>query len=346
MSEATNTATLTRIPVDKSRSPSELIQDTQSAIDYSMNSFSQDAGMMADRSMLTDDPELNRAPANRPLKEMGTKSHAAALQDTTETTESEPSAFVEAMTATDNQEPTVVAQAPVVTKKETQKEFNIRMLREQKEAAERRAQDAENALKQRQQWEAQQQYKQPNYNQHQQQTNDEITIADEELIDGRQLKKILAQAEQRNNERIQRISQEAAAMAAATRLKTQFTDFDRVVSTDAIKDLATIYPEEYQAALATKDVYAAGKTMYNMIKNFGILDMHDAPVVQQKQNTYQDQDRRIQNNLARPRTAAKVGMQADGSTLGQLGDYSRRVLTEADKERVRDRLKNARMYSN
>lgn len=345
---------MSRIPVDKSRSPSELIQDTQSAIDYTINqfaganhSFSQDAGMMADRSMMSDDPELNRAPANRPLKEMGSKSHAAALQDTTDTTESEPSAFVEAITATDNQEPTVVAQAPVVTKKETQKEFNIRMLREQKEAAERRALDAENALKQRQQWEAQQQYKQPNYNQYQQQTNDEITIADEELIDGRQLKKILAQAQQRNNEQIQRLAEEAAANAASTRLKTQFADFDRIVNEQALKDLATIYPEEYRAALATKDVYAAGKTMYNMIKNFGILDMYEQPVAQQRQQVnYQDQDRRIQNNLARPRTAAKVGMQADGSTLGQLGDYSRRVLTEADKERVRDRLKNARMFSN
>ena len=82
MSEATNTATLNRIPVDKSRSPSEMIHDTQSAIDYSMNSFSQDAGMMADRSMMTDDPELNRAPANRPLKEQGTKTHAEPVEDT------------------------------------------------------------------------------------------------------------------------------------------------------------------------------------------------------------------------------------------------------------------------
>ena len=249
---------------------------------------------------------------------MGTKSHADALNEPTE-----QSAFVEAITSADNAEQPVVAEAPVISKKESQKEFNMRMMREQKEAAERKLKEMENAYNQRQQWEAQQHYKQQ-YNQPQKQIQDEITIADEELIDGRQLKKILAQAEQRNNERIQRIAEEAAANAAATRLKTQFSDFDRVVNTDAIKDLATIYPEEYQAALATKDVYAAGKTMYNMIKNFGILDMHDAPVVQQKQNTYQDQDRRIQNNLVKPRTAARVGMQADGSTLGQLGDYSRR----------------------
>ena len=250
---------------------------------------------------------------------------------------------MEAITADDAPATVAPVEQP---KKESQKDFNMRTMREQKEAAERKMKEMENAYNQRQQWEMQQQYKQPQYNQPQQQTTDEINIADEELIDGRQLKKILAQAEQRNNERIQRLAQESAAMAAATRLKTQFTDFDRVVNTDAMKDLATIYPEEYQAALATKDVYAAGKTLYNMIKNFGILDMHDAPAPAQKQNTYQDQDRRIQNNLTKPRTAAKVGMQADGSTLGQLGDYSRRVLTEADKDRVRQRLQQSRMYSN
>ena len=66
MSEATNTAPVEkRFPVDKTQSPSQLIQDTQSAIDYTMNSFSQDAGMMADRSMMSDDPELNRAPASQ-----------------------------------------------------------------------------------------------------------------------------------------------------------------------------------------------------------------------------------------------------------------------------------------
>jgi len=339
MSEATNTATLKRIPVDKSQSPNELIQDTQSAISYSMNSFSQDEGMMADRSMMTDDPELNRAPANRPLKEQGSQTHAEPVETT------EPSAFVEAMTADDA--PAPVEQTVVPAKKETQKDFNMRTMREQKEAAERKLKEMENAYNQRQQWESQQQYNnRPQYNQPQKQANDEINIPDEELIDGRQFKKILAQVKQEYTGELQRISQESAAMAAASRLKTQFADFDRVVNTDAIKDLATIYPEEYQAALATKDVYAAGKTMYNMIRNFGILDLHDAPAPAQKQNTYQDQDRRIQNNLTKPRTAAKVGMQADGSTLGQLGNYSRRILTEADKERVRDRLKNDRMYSN
>jgi len=354
MSEATNSATLNqfalanhRIPVDKSQSPSELIQDTQSAINYTMNSFSQDAGMMADRSMMSDDPELNRAPVGRPVKEMATKTHADVLNSSADNTEqSEPSAFVEAMTEA-MQEPQAQQEVQPTPKKESQKEFNLRSMREQKEAAERKVKELENAYNQRHQWEMQQQYKQPQYNQPQNPVQDEINIADEELIDGRQLKKILAQAEQRNNERIQRLAQEAAANADATRLKSQFSDFDRVVTDEAIKDLAAIYPEEYQSALSSKSVYAAGKTMYNMIKNFGIQDMYEsAKPQQQKQIAYQDQDRRIQNNLARPRTAAKVGMQADGSTLGQLGDYSRRVLTEADKQRVRDRLNNSRMYSN
>jgi hypothetical protein len=336
-----------RFPVNKTQSPSELIQDTQSAIDYTMNSFSQDSALMADRTMMSDDPELNRAPASRPLKEQGTKTHADALQETSE----QPSAFVEAMTNAQPETP-VETQAQLIPKKETQKEYNIRVLREQKEAAERRAMELENTLKQRQQWEMSNYAKATSgqsaqynpYNQPQQQTQDEIAISDEDLVDGRQFKKALNQVKQEYTRELQRIAAETAANAAANRLKTQFADFDRVVTEDALKNFAAIYPEEFQSMTSNKDIYAAGKTAYNMIKNFGILDMQDEPKQQQMRNNYQDQDRRIQNNMAKPRTAARVGMQGDGSTLGQLGSYGRRILTEADKEKVRQKLRDQQMY--
>lgn len=343
-----------KIPINRVPA-SEMIHDTQSAIQAGLNDF-QDSGMLADASLMRDDSELSRNPNIQAAPKKSYKTshadqlnqdisqHGGEIQETIEpvrgdieTTSSEQSV----------DQPIQERQTLQQPKQETQKEFNIRILRQKAEEAEERAARLENMLKQQQQY---QQYQQPNqyqqqqYQQQVQPQEERINIEDDALIEGKQLKKYIQQLENKFTKNLQQVNRHAIESAAEARLKSQFSDFENVVSVENIKNFAAIYPEEYRSMQSNPDIYAQGKTAYTMIKNLGILDVNTP----QPQRNYQDTDRRIANNLSRPRTASQVGSQPDSSTLGSLGSYSnggRRVLSEADKQRVRENLKQKRQFS-
>jgi hypothetical protein len=313
---------INRIPASELlRDEAPMINDAQSAIDQGLSAFQ---GGTIDHSLLQDDPDLANPHQSAFAQTMN---NAAAQEVAQEPTEAKPA-------------------------RETNKEYNLRMMREQKEAVESELKQ----LKQQMGYQQQHEYQHPiqynnnqRYNfaqQPQQQQYDLSKIADDALLEGRDFKLYLNQAKEELRQELQGVKAESAATAATARLRMQYNDFDQVVSKENIKDFAAARPPLYRSMLSNPDMYDAGDSAYWMIKKFILEEdgqtSHNQQYQPQRQN-YDDSQQRIQQNLQRPRTAAKIGTQGEATTLGRLTE-GRRVLTESDKQRTRELLEKTRKF--
>lgn len=225
-------------------------------------------------------------------------------------------------------------------KPETNKEYNLRILRERAEKAEKRAQELEKERERYTQQQPQPQYQpEPQYAQPQQQPQQSsfnLNVDDEAYVEGKHLKQYSTAFKNEIDsmrQQMHQYKQQAAEAAAQAMLKTQLPDFDNVVNDDNLRTLRNIYPEDYNSIMANPDLYGKARTAYNMIKHYGLIE------------DYSQESQRIQENRAKPRAAASAGPQAVGgeTPLSRVGDYDRRVLTNEQKA---ERIRMARFYAN
>jgi len=214
------------------------------------------------------------------------------------------------------------------SKESSAREYTVREMRRRLEESERRAKELEEQV--RQQRSAPQQSQDYSNGA---QSSDEFNIGDDDLIEGKHLKKYVNNITRQFEQKLQEMSVQSAATSADARLKSQYQDFDNVVSQENLKSFQAIYPEEYASMMSNPDLYSKAKTAYTMIKNLGIAE-----------NQYQDADRRLSENKTKPRAAASLAPQAADTPLARIGDYDRRVLTEADKERLRKQVQEAKQF--
>lgn len=201
---------------------------------------------------------------------------------------------------------------------ETQKEQNWRLMRDRAEAAERRAQELERMMQ---------------MNMNQQQTtkmqvvdeDDDFDISDDTYIEGKHLKKYvktLKKELKETKQQFQKYSQESAISNAEVRLKSQFPDFDKVVSAENIEKLKNEKPALFRSIMANPDIYDQGYTAYEMIKSTAQPD------------PYAHEEKRLEENRMKPRSSATAAPQANESALSRVGDYDRRVLSESRKNEL------------
>lgn len=219
-------------------------------------------------------------------------------------------------------------QAPQQVKQETEKEQNMRYFRERAEMAERRAQELEQLVRQ-------------NMNQNAPTTKiqleeDPLDIQDDTYIEGKHLKKYvnsLRHELQETKKQQQEFMQQNALNNAERQLKAQFGDFDQVVTPDNLRKLAQQKPALYRSIIANPDVYDKGYAAYEIIKNAGIGF-----------NEYAEQDRKIEENKSKPRSASPQtsGAQTADTPLTYISNYDRRVLTEERKEQLRRQVELAK----
>ena len=162
----------------------------------------------------------------------------------------------------------------------------------------------------------------------QQQFDDEdIRIGNEELVEGKHLSqynKKLKKMEQQ----LQAYQQQSYQQSAEVRLKTQYTDFDKVVSRDNIEALRIAYPELAQTIGASGDLYNTGVAAYTMIKKLGIDQQED----------YKEDVERIQKNAAKPRPLASVSPQQGNSPLAQANAFANGLTPELQKQLMQEML--------
>jgi hypothetical protein len=230
--------------------------------------------------------------------------------------------------ATPVEQPT--AQEQSVPKKETQKELNLRILRERAEAERQARLVAEQKL---QELEKQLQYQQPKPSSHQdvpqESDNDDVDFSfeDDSYIEGKHLKKYVSSLKKeikQTKKQLEEYNKQTALTLAEQRLKSQYNDFEVVVTQDNLKNLAALYPDDYASMMSNPDIVARGKTAYNMINRYGISDTQ-----------YDKEAKRLEENKLKPRSVATAAPQSGETPLSRVGDYDRRVLSEERKENLR-----------
>ena len=218
-----------------------------------------------------------------------------------------------------------IAEQPKQT--ESQKEYNFRALRERAEAVERRNAELERLL-------------QMNMSQNQQSTkmqieeDDDFDVSDDSYIEGKQFKKYVNNLKKELKKTKQQFEEYSAASSltnAEIRLKSQFNDFDLVVSADNLSKLKDQKPALYRSIMANQDIYDRGYTAYELIKSAGLSG-----------SEYAEQDRKLEENRSKPRAVANANPQSGDTPLARIGDYDRRILSEERKEQLRRQVEEAK----
>ena len=205
------------------------------------------------------------------------------------------------------------------------KQASIRVLRERADAAERRNRELESMI--------QQNMSQQKANKMQIDDSDDFDMGDDTYVEGKHLKKYvktLKQELKNQRQQFEEFNQKNSIAQAEMRLKSQFNDFDSIVSRENLEKLSMKKPELYRTIISHPDLYDKGHAAYEMIKNSGILT-----------NQYEDIDRRVEENKLKPRSASNVAPQSGDTPLSRTGDYDRRILTEERKAFLRKQSEEA-----
>lgn len=225
-----------------------------------------------------------------------------------------------------------VAEQPVVAHKESSIERNLAAMRKKLEAEEAARREAERRAEEA-------------YRLMQEKERGIIasvdTVADEEdsvdpddYLQGKTFQKAtkkLKTKQQEQERKVQELNEKLAYLEAKAEVAA-IKDFYEVLTDDNVKTLARLYPEDYATVMSNPNLTAKSKTLYNMVKNYGIVD----PVQQKTQE-------RIDRNKTKPISASSTPTQTPQTPLTRLGDYERRVLTESDRNRILAELNRKKM---
>lgn len=214
-------------------------------------------------------------------------------------------------------EETQVEEVPVV---EGKQQSNFRALRKEKERLEYENKEALRRLAK---------YENPE----EQEEDLDINLDDDDLFEGKHYKK-LAKKLKKQEEMFKQYQQQANVTSIEAKLKSQYTDFDKVVSADNIKRLSAEEPELAQAIGSTHDVYSKAVAAYKMIKKLGIY----------VEDNY-SQDREVaQKNSLKPKPLASVSPQQGESPLAKANVFANGLTTELKKQLLKEMEESSKRY--
>lgn len=218
---------------------------------------------------------------------------------------------------------------PVEKPKESSAEMNFKAMRDRAEASERRAAELERMI-------------QANLNQNQQSTKieiaeeDDFDFNDDSYVEGKQFKKYVKGLKKQlveTKQQMKEFKEQSSVANAEMRLKSEFPDFNTVVSQANLQKLAENKPVLYRSIMANQDIYDKGYAAYEMIKSSGMYS-----------DAYSEQDKRLEENKSKPRSSATVAPQTSDTPLSRVGDYDRRILSEERKDQLLRQVADAKQY--
>jgi hypothetical protein len=205
---------------------------------------------------------------------------------------------------------------------QSNKEENFRRLREKAERAERERDQAMSLLRQQEQ---QRLYNEQLLNQQRNQPQ-EPTVDPDDYAQVNYVNRMIENKTRQMETRQQEQEQKFYAQMVETRVKTQYRDFDEVVSAENIAMLRELEPAYASSLAANPDLFMKAEGAYKLIKQLGI----------HKESTTQAIARdRVAQNSGKPRPASVA------SPLSQANNYDYVRMSEADMARERDELERA-----
>jgi len=152
-----------------------------------------------------------------------------------------------------------------------------------------------------------------------------ININPDDLVEGKHLSKV-GRKIQELEKKLEQYERKAVTQTIQSQLRTQFPDFDKIVSQDHLAQLQQTEPELYSTLNASNDLYSTGVSAYKMIKKLGIAQTEQ----------YQEDTARIQKNAAKPRTAAALNPQMSDSPLTKVNAFANGLTKEVKEQLYRE----------
>ena len=208
---------------------------------------------------------------------------------------------------------------------------SFRAVREAKERAERER-DAilSQMLQMQQQMQLQQQQYQPKQQEEPVEDYD-IDIDSDALAEGKHLKKLMAK-QKAMEQQLKRYQMQSEEVAIETKIRSEFPDFDKVVSKENVDILIQQFPQIAETLRNTPNMYNKAATAYTVIKNFGIHK--DTP-------KFEADRAKAVSNAQKPRPLASVNPTQGDSPLSKANAFAN-GMTDELKEQLRREMYAAR----
>jgi|SRR5580658_2184838 hypothetical protein len=211
---------------------------------------------------------------------------------------------------------------------ETPQQMNFRMIKERAERAER---ERDEAMKYAMQFNQPKQQVAPA---EPEDDYSDIGLDDDGLAEGKHLKKVLKEMRQLKKE-MQEYKTKATNDTVEVKLKSQYPDFDKVITHDNLQALSSMNPDLADMISQTPDMYKRAKLAYDMVKQYGIYQ--DTP----KAVNYDVEKALAQKNAAKPRPLASVSPQQGDSPLSKANAFANGSLSKDMKEQFRREMIDA-----
>jgi len=155
-------------------------------------------------------------------------------------------------------------------------------------------------------------------------SDDDFGADPDDFLQVKQYKKTASKFSSKLSEadrKLKELNEKLARLEAESALSS-LKDFDQVVTDDNMKTLARLYPDDYETMMSSSNLKAKSRTAYNMIKKYKIID-----------DSIAESEARVAANKKKPSNPSNQGQTAQ-TPLSKLHDYDRRVLTDADRDRI------------
>lgn len=164
--------------------------------------------------------------------------------------------------------------------------------------------------------------------------DEDIALADDDYVQAKQVKHTQKKFNSKFSDTEKKIAalEEKLAYMEAKSTTDSLKDFEEVVTTENMKLLSKLYPDDYEAISDAKRLSVRSKLAYNMIKLRGIYNEGGAQV-----NT-QDLNDRYEANKKKPQSAAMTSPKAAQTPLTRIDDYGRRIMSDDEAAAIMKNL--------
>lgn len=161
----------------------------------------------------------------------------------------------------------------------------------------------------------------------------DLSLGDDEIAEGKHLKSVAQQIKQLKNE-LKKYKQESTLTTVETKIRSNYPDFDSVVSRENLESLRNNYPEIAQTIMTSTDQYSQAASAYTLIKKLGI----------DTQGSYEMDKQRVQQNAAKPKPLASINAQQGQGALSQANAFANGLTKELQAQLIKEMAESRRGF--
>jgi hypothetical protein len=213
------------------------------------------------------------------------------------------------------------------------RENNLVAMRKKMEAAEAAQRAAEARALQYEQMLAQQAAHKPAMAEFTAPDEDDLPVDNEDYVQGKVYKATHKKTRSKLSEQEKKIKdlEEKISLIEAKTEIDRLKDWNEVVTEENLATFKRLYPDEYDIVASNPDLRKRSKAVYNMMTHYGIAN----PLLKAV-------DERVEANKRKPQSASVSAPQTPTSPLAGFNSEGRRVMTEAERDRILQEIERKR----